>query len=336
MKAKKPLIGIWDLDDTLGWKTPSYPAISKVNGQFLKQFSSLDCVSSLIATGRPRMQAKNGLRYGGISPDEATRLFVGGVFENGLFVEYQGAAIHNALNEASKEFRLLRSTMLGLPAIYFLKQKGYGLFTGCIIKQNTSQNSISYQVLDYEEKPMRSLEPSEIRQFPNGIVFEQKNDVRATYKAPLGYKNNNVNEQAPFFIRLEPIIKELMHKHYAQPENYASLVRWDDAIEIYPVFRQEIFRKDIGVEMILSRIDHSKEATLIFGCDAKNDIELIDHLAINYSDYIVIAPSNASDELKKKFEEHNASSGQKCFILKQDCTEFGTGALALLKEKGVV
>jgi hydroxymethylpyrimidine pyrophosphatase-like HAD family hydrolase len=335
MKARKPLIGIWDLDNTMGWKTPTYPAVTELNGDFLRYFSGLDEASSIFATGRPRIQAYNGLRHGGITQEESARIFAGAVFEDGLYVEFHGDAIHNALNEAPEEFIRLRNIMLGQEGVAFLKNRGYSFFPGCVMKQVPADKGIVYHVLDYDEKPVRALQDSELEGNVR-VLYEQKNDVRATYKAPLGFMNNVTQAQTPFFKELNLAVKELLQQYNPEYERHAKLVLWEDAIEIYPVLRKDVFRKDIGAEMILSRIDPNKEATLVFGCDGKNDIELVNHLAVNHEDYYVIAPSNASPELKKKFEEHNASSGQKCFVLKQDCTEFGTGALALLKEKGVV
>lgn len=324
-----PLIGIFDLDGTLGYKTPSYPNITPSNGSFLRHFSSLPHTSSIIATGRPRTQARLGLEKGGIRKKEIYQIFSGGIFEDGLFVEDQDSEIYNALNQVPSQFKEIKKLLFSRQAKEFLQENGFLLFPGFIVKQTIFPGGkIGYDLLDYNEHFISSIKISGKK-----ILYEQGNDVRGTYKAPIGYMNNDLEKQKPLFEQLEPLVIELIKKQQPDFEKYATLVRWEDAVEIYPVLGKETFRKGVGLELILEKIDPNRDAVLLFCCDGKNDISLVNHFGQTYGqNHLIILPSNASSVLKEKINQHNLMYGQKAYILKNDCTNLGDGVLRLLKE----
>jgi len=121
----KPLIGIFDLDGTLGYKTPNYPEITSSNGDFLRYFSSLPHATSIVATGRPRTQARLGLKNEGISKEEIYNIFSGGIFEDDLFVEDGMVEIYNALFQAPQQFREIKRFLFGKKAKEFFQEKGF-------------------------------------------------------------------------------------------------------------------------------------------------------------------------------------------------------------------
>ena len=81
--------------------------------------------------------------------------------------------------------------------------------------------------------------------------------------------------------------------------------------------------------MILERIDPERKATLLFCCDGRNDISLVDHLQDQHPDHLIIAPSNADPSLKARLE-----GNPRAHILEQDCTRFGEGAAQVLRDRG--
>ena len=328
-KIYQPLIPIFDLDNTLGWKTPTYPNITKNNGDFLHYFSLYNNAKSIFATGRPRTQARVGLQKGNIQNVEIYKIFSGGVFEDGLFVENKDGEIYNALNESPEGFKKMRNAFFSEKAKIFFDANGYVLFPDCVVRQKEKNGKTFYEKLDYDENLVSEIIQDLPKNF-KGILYEQGNDVRATYKAPIGFGNDELEKQRPFFDELEPFIKEFMEKQ-GDYDNHTTLVKWEDALEIYPVLGKEVFRKGIGVEMILEKIDPNRESKLIFCCDGKNDISLVTHLEKNYNNFLIVIPSNASSGLVEKIFEMNKNE-KRGYILKEDCTKFGNGFIKLLRE----
>lgn len=335
MASDRPLIGIFDLDNTLGWKTPTYPNITPVNGDFVRYFSSLPNAQTLFATGRPRTQARVGLSKGGISPEEIYSIFSGGVFEDGLFVEDGDGEIYNALDEAPRGFRNLRKAFHSEDLKKFLVNNGYHLFSEFVIKQRMGPSGPQYELLDYAENPTGErfhwLTVDGL-----DVLYLQGNDVRATLKAPIGFEDDDLDRQQPFFQKLEPIVEEFMESQDPNYREYVHHVTWRDATEIYPKFDEEAFRKGYGIDMILERIDPNRDATLIFCLDGRNDISIVDHLRGTRSDYHIIMPSNADEQLQTKVNELNQEYGERGKVLTVDCTELAVGAKSYLMEKGLL
>lgn len=328
---KKPLIGIFDLDGTLGYKTPSFPNITPSNGSFLRDFSSRPNNLSIIATGRPRTQARLGLQQGGISKKEIYKIFSGGIFEDGLFVEDGDGEIYNALDQALPQFKGIKKSLFSQQAKEFFQGNGFLLFPGFIVKQVALlDGKVNYQLLDYDENFVSSA-----GEIPGKkILYEQGNDVRGTYKAPIGYMGDDPEKQRPLFEQLKPLVIELIKQQLPDFEKYAALVKLEDAVEIYPVLGKEIFRKEVGLELVFGRINPAREATILFCCDGKNDIGLVDHLSQSYRENsIIVAPSNANPLLKEKINQYKLY-GQKAFILANDCTNLGEGVFKLLQHLG--
>jgi len=98
------------------------------------------------------------------------------------------------------------------------------------------------------------------------------------------------------------------------------------------LFWGETFRKGVGLELILDRVNPSRDATLLFCCDGKNDISLVKHFGESYREnHLVIAPSNASPVLKEEIKRHNKTHGQKAYVLENDCTTLGKEVIQILK-----
>lgn len=330
---KKPVIGIFDLDGTLGWKTPTYPDVTASNADFLRHFTSQKNAQAILATGRPRTQARVGLSKGGIEPRELYEIFSGGIFEDGWYVEDGDGKIFNGRDGASSQFLELISAVDGQIAKDFLQRHGMAMFPGHVVRQTTT----GYELLDYDEKKIGNIDPS-LTERVDAVLYTQGNDVRATWKAAIGYMHDVVEAQRPLFQRLHPLMIELMSTIVENPEQYAKVQLWDDAVEVYPIAEDAgHFKKGEGVEMILQRIDPDREAHLVFCCDGKNDLALVDHLGTTYGNsHLVIAPRNASSVLKQKIRDHNKEYGEVGFVLDEDCTRFGVGATRLLNERGLL
>ena len=330
MTLDRKTIFVFDLDNTLGRKTPTYPNITIANGDFIRYISSLQNTAAIVATGRPRTQARVGLSKGGISPKEMYALFSGGVFEDGLYVEDGDGEIYNALDDAPKGFISMRNAFYKSDLSDFLESKGYSLYTYFVVRQSSSGDRISYELLDFHEEPIGEYAWSPLKNVK--ILYLQGNDVRATLKAPIGFRNNDLDLLEPYFTELKEITAKFMKIQNPKYQESVHHVTWKDATEIYPKFDEEAFRKGRGIDMILERIDPNKEARLVLCVDGENDFSLVDHVSKTYLEYRVLMPSNANEELVKRVLSENMPYAPIGFCLEQDCTEFGKGALPILEQ----
>jgi len=127
---------IFDLDNTLGEKTPIYPNVTPSNGEFLKQLADDPDNLILFATGRPRTQALLGLRQGGIRPKDISRIFKGACYEDGLFVQCNDRVIYNAVEEAPEMFKKIKTGFFDYEAAVFFWKKGFPLVRGFKINRD--------------------------------------------------------------------------------------------------------------------------------------------------------------------------------------------------------
>ncbi|MCX6750272.1 MAG: hypothetical protein NTZ83_02345, partial [Candidatus Pacearchaeota archaeon] len=138
---------IFDLDNTLGKKTPSWPAITKENANFLRQLSYSKDNLMFFATGRPRSQAFLGFQNGGINKEEIYKIFPGGVYEDGLFVENKERVLYDAIENSQVLFRKVKEGFFDDEAKKFFRKENLLLFPGFILKGKESP----FEILDFSE-----------------------------------------------------------------------------------------------------------------------------------------------------------------------------------------
>lgn len=307
---------VFDLDNTLGKKTPSWPAITKTNADFLRQISSYNQNLLIFATGRPRSQAFLGFRNGGISKEEVYKIFPGGIYEDGLFVELRNRTLFDAVDEASDLFRKIKTGFFDDEAKQIFRANGFLLFPSFILRGKENP----YAVLDYSEE----FAGGELIVPKLTPLYQQGNDVRETYKLPQRYLNDELKAQIPIFEKVERIAKEYLHLRYHGWEETSKLERWEDAVEIYPKLEGKHFLKGEGIGRLLPTID--KDVKVYVCCDGRNDISLVSYVTERFPNYHVVCPSNVSSELKKILEEGSYNHS----VLEQNCSEFAEGLEKLI------
>lgn len=338
----RKIIGIFDLDDTLGKKLSSYPVVTEINGYGVMDFAE-SCIA-LVATGRPRSQARTGFDKS-LCALGFYDVFSGGVFEDGLFVETPERVMYHARTEESSQFSRLRDLFYGKEAAKFFEQKGFELVADGIAHEVPSDGPddferhilgwVSYSVITYDEMNIsRYFSVSIAEPGFKGVVYLQGNDVRITLKAPMGYMGDDPEKQASFFKDLEPVVREFIDRYLPEHQKYAAIASWNDAIDINPVLERRQVTKASGLEILLGNIDPAREATLLICCNGDNDIGLIDCLGNSYKDRcLIMAPSNVSAKLRERMMAHNEQYPNKAFVLKEDCTTFAEGMMRLLTEQ---
>jgi len=306
-------IFIFDLDGTIGEKTPSYPNITESNASFLRKIATSEDNTLFFATGRPRSQAVQGWSKGGINEEEMRNMFSGRVYEDGLFVEYGNNIIYNATNEAPEIFRRIKNAFFDSQAKDFFRERGFLLVPGKVVKQNGDV----FELTDYTGKFIGELN------VPVGLVplYQQGNDVRETYKLPEGFLGGDLEKQAPVFEKVGKISREHLELRFPGWQEGAELMIWQDSAEIYPRLQEDVFIKGIGLGRILSKIDLPRETFTYVCCDNKNDISLIKWVAENFPNYHVVCPSNINSELRESLKAGNF----KHTILEQDCKTLTQG-----------
>ncbi len=317
-------IFVFDLDNTLGWKTPLFPHVTRTNIDYLRKLSSDKENLLLFATGRPRSLVRLAMRYGALKPTEIYHVFpLGGVYEDGLYVESADRKIiYNAISEAPALFKEIKASFFDKNAECFFYSRGFALFPRIILMQ---EKTGSLSPKDYGGRTIKR----EIK-LPKCLIplWQQDNDVKETYKTPIGYKGDNLNALEPIFKEVYECTVDHLNRRFASWKQVGKLERWKDAIDFYPRLddNEDVFRKEEGVEKLLSRVNVPQNTKFFVCCDTRNDIRLVDYIANKYPNYHVVCPSNATQDLVEKLK----NEGYNHTILEQDCTRFAEGLSRLL------
>lgn len=314
-------IFIFDLDGTLGKKTPSFPDITPNNAKCLRQLASSKENFLCLATGRPKPQTLIGMSKGGIDETEMNSIFPGQVYEDGLFVEFENKEIYNAVDDSPELFKKVKSGFFDSHAKDFFRTKGFLLVSGRVVKKNGD----NYQQLDYTDAIIGNLDVE------NELIplYQQGNVVRETLKLPLGFEEDDLKKQSPIFERISEIAHEYLDSRFPNWRSAAELVTWQDSVEIYPKLNHEgVFIKGIGLGRFLNKIKSSSSVAYVC-CDNRNDISLVKWVAENFSNYHIICPSNIHSDLQKSL----ASGKFRYTILKEDCTELGKGLMQFIQDE---
>ena len=314
---------VFDVDNTLGWKTPSFAAVSTDNATYLREIAKSSDNLLTFATGRPRSQAIRGMQHGRISPSELPAIFRGSVYEDGLFVQVGSKTVYDAVNEASPKFRELKNVFFGPEITDFFKTHGFLLVPGKVVRQVESH----YELTDYAGNVVGNLE------VPDGMfpLYQQGNDVRETYKAPEGFANDDVNAQKSTFEKVSRLTTNYLESNHPGWRDTVQLETWEDAVEIYPKLKGngDVFIKGLGIGRVMQELDLSSTETTkaYICCDGRNDISLVRWAASNFQDYQAVCPSNVSPELKRALEQGKF----KHVILEEDCTKLAKGLEKVLQ-----
>src|SRR3989338_10379493 len=251
---------IFDLDNTLGRKTPSWPAITRLNADFLRQLADSGGNLMFFATGRPRSQAFLAFRHGGISGEEVYKIFPGGVYEDGHFVESREKVLYNSVNESAEIFRKAKSGFFDDEAKSFFRENGFLLFPGFILRGKESP----FAVLDYSEQNTGSeLTVPEL--IP---LYQQGNDVRETYKLPQEFLDDSLQAQKPIFQEVRKTVLAYLGLRFPNWQEGEELVTWEDAVEIYPKLKGKHFLKGEGLAKLLPYTDSRIKVYVC--CDGRN------------------------------------------------------------------
>jgi len=310
---------VFDFDGTLGWKGTSYAHITKENGGLLRELAKRDENRVIFATGRPKTQTLNSVRSGGISPEEIYNVFFGGVYEDGLYVESREGQIFNALEETTKSYREIREGMFDDDARLYFFSKGYFLLKGRRLREVKEEGGCSFvNAENFNGDTLGNF------QLPPGIIplWQQENDVKQTYKLPLGSKKDSLVELSPIFDKIYNITLQYFNQRFPGWEKSLTLEKWEDAVEIYPHLTGEHhFIKGEGVAKLVLDLDKGTEVVLC--CDGRNDISMVNYLSKKFTNCRVFCPSNVSKELRK----HLQDEGIKHNILEEDCDKFMEGLI---------
>jgi hypothetical protein len=291
-----PFVIIFDLDGTLGRKTPRYPDIRQRTGRCLRGLARMPETKLLIATGRPRRQAFIGFQHGGIRRPELYTLFAGGVYEDGLFVEDKAGKVYSALDHASAAFRRIRAGFVDEEAAAILLKHKFAL---------------ARTALTTKRRPVST--DGHVR------LYLQENDVRVTYKT----LHTEIHETVKLFKDLERILRRMLTKRFPGWEGQAYLQRWEDAVELYPRLGESPFRKEAGVALLLERLASiRRNLRLVYCCDGDNDLTLVRYLWRHYPrQSLIVAPSNVGGKLRRELMK-GKKKGRHMRILEADCENF--------------
>ena len=315
-------IFIFDVDNTLGRKTPLYPKVTSTNVGYLKQLDDDSDNLLLFATGRPRPQAKLAFTHGGLTPDQLYEVFgLGGIYEDGLFVEDGGGKVlYNAVEHAPELFRRIKDGFFDKDAQKFFAENGFQLFQGLRLRQNESGVTFA------ETYDGKGMDGTHVQHLIHSLIplWQQGNDVRETYKTPVGYMRDSLDDLEPTFERVYDVAVTYLTQRFGEKWMKAGkLERWKDAVEVYPRLDdgEDVFRKGDGIERLMQGLGVSKNTPVYVCCDGRNDITLVRYVAERHPEYHVVCPSNVSSELKASLAE----GSYRHTILDQDCDTFTEG-----------
>lgn len=310
---------IFDLDGTLGKKTPSFPEVTPYNGSILRKLSLSEENLLLLATGRPRAQAFLGLSKGGLSKSETCKIFFGRIYEDGLLVEADSKIIYNAIEDSPPLFKKIKAAFFDSQAIEFFKKRGFFLVQNRILIQTGS----GYQQIDYEGNNLGLAE------IPEGTIplYQQANDVKETYKLPVRYEGDSLERQKSIFEKISIIAQDHLNGRFPDWEKSAKLVTWKDSVEVYPrLDGHNVFLKGRGIDKVLNDFPIADSVKVYVCCDGKNDISLVRWVAERFKNYLVVCPSNLSPGLREALISEDLQHK----VLGQDCTEFMKGLKTII------
>lgn len=317
---------VFDLDNTLGEKTPTYPNVTPINGKFLKRLSDDPDNLILFATGRPRTQVLLGLRRGGLGYEDVSRIFRGACYEDGLFVQAGDKVVYNAAEEAPAMFKRLKTGFFDNEAAMFFWKNGFPLVRGSRLVEVGNGKCGSFSMQNYDGTQMAGQISFPVSFTP---LWQQANDVRETYKAAMGFKGDSLDAQEATFKKVYETATRYLDLRFDGWQEAGKLERWKDAVEIYPRLpgKEEVFIKGEGVVKLLGSIGGvSRNIRTYVCCDGRNDISLVRYLSERFSNCLTVCPSNVSDELKAALEAGNFNYE----ITEQDCTKFTQGLEKLI------
>ena len=289
LKPEKQRVFIFDLDNTLGIKKPFHTEIAKGNIELIKGLSEHGNLLCL-ATDRPKSLALAGMYLAGLNEENINSLFAVRIYEDGLLIESNRGVIYDALSQVNSVYKDLKKIAFGDKAIEFFLKKGFLMYPNSAISNNNGK----LMEISYDNK-----EISEIKMEKNLLpVYRQDNIVRETYKFP-DYFFPNLEELARNVLLLSKFISEFFDSEINNWRDVAVLKLWKDSVDVYPIVDSDgISRKAAAMSLVSRHFNITNEAEIYFCCDGENDISLVRFIGENFSNHLIVCPSNVNDELK--------------------------------------
>ena len=317
----------YDLDGTLWPQGPRGGLAPESTVEVLNQLYKKG-ITQIISTGRPKAHVDISFRNSKINP----ALFKAMLYENGVYVTYEGKKIFNALEPGDeyKEHRLppayrdLRQFIVDKKTINHLNQKGFELILGGVIFQVGEE----FLFTDYmEENPREITQPLDKQ-----LIYHQKNDVIVSFKLP--YIKGEVDNPKQLYKKrtqltenLAQVLLNLAQKHNPNFEEFVKIVTYavgfDHAIDLLPKFKGGYFVKDFAIGLLVEKLGITKQDTIIYCGDGPNDLSAMRFLKQKFgSNAIIVSPSNATEAIKQFVSSLKDS---RSIVLQQDVGEFGVG-----------
>lgn len=297
---------IFDLDGTLGIKTPLYPLLSTDNVKILKSLCSDDNIIAF-ATSRPKENVYLGMNKSGLTTREIENIFKFRVYEDGYYIEYNDEKIvlfdDKQLTINNEKF----SPHTFPKIVELLKSEEFIRFI----------NSKNYVVSD-----------SLIKETELIPICKQNNIVKFVYRSVDGYLNNDIRMMKHVFDTLGKLCEDYLDKYMNEWKDHASIVVWDDAIDLYPKIGPDLYVKHLGIEKCINmmKLNEIKFKDVIVCGDGINDISMMKWIISKYENSLIITPSNLSDGLRHYLNSCNHNY----FILEEDCNLLMNGLLRYL------
>ena len=305
-------IFVFDLDNTLGVKKHFYTAVTKENIEFVRNLADeghLTC----FATDRPKRLAMAGMYLLGLTDYEIEKLFPVRVYEDGLFVEINQNVFYNALDFAHPKYKELKNIAFNNGAVEFFAINGFSLYPNSVIKNVNGK----FLHMDYEYNQLSADDLNSSL----SLVYRQDNDVRETYKFP-DYFFPNLETLHENTLRLNKVVLKYLDECCDWWSETAFLKSWLDSVDVYPKLEgTSTDRKAIALSNALGKFRIQNNTKIYACCDGQNDISIIEWVKNNFSDYIIVCPSNIKKELLKYLGKQKLHH----IILKESCENLHLG-----------
>jgi len=310
-------IFVFDLDGTLGEKSPFYPKISKQNIDFIRELSDLGHLVCL-ATDRPKSLALAGMKFAGLNELEVEKIFSIRIYEDGLFIETKQDFFYNALDHVSSEYKAIKESSFSSDAIGFFADHGFSLYSKSVI--NTVNGEFLHE--DYDGNKLGVVESKN----GSSLVFQQDNVVRETYKFP-DYFFQDLESLENKASALKNTLSNYLDGKFDSWRDFALLRLWRDCVDIYPKMDSlGVGRKGFALSMALSGFDISAFDKAYICCDGINDLPLAEWAKQEFSEYLVVCPSNVKKDLLDSLKKNSL----KFTVLEEDCREICDGLRKIL------
>jgi len=167
-------------------------------------------------------------------------------------------------------------------------------------------------------------------QSPGVRVQGQENDVKQVYRSHTCFMEDDMQRQRPYFEKVGSIIREVLDNEHPSWKDIAELVVWSDAVDLYPrLDSNDIYLKGQGLEIALKDFNLAPETMAYICGDGKNDIPMVEWAKNRFQNYIVVAPSNISKDLRSHLINNHINH----VVLNEYCSSFCNGLDAVVRSQ---